>query len=90
MASRCKVTLYTRIERSGAAEWEPGVPGVNRYFEFSGTHSSDPSQENKLFQKASPSIDFKLGVANPNIDFEIGRDYYLDIVRAPRAGEPSE
>jgi hypothetical protein len=88
MASRAKVICNSRTERwAGKQEWEPGVLAVNRHFEFSGTFSTDPTHENKLFQKASPMIDFKITVANPNVDFEVGREYYLDIVRAPRDGD---
>ncbi len=43
------------------------------------------SDENKSFWAASPSGSFKLGWVNPNVDFQPGKEYYLDIQEAPAA-----
>jgi hypothetical protein len=87
MAVRCKVVLNERYDRNpGMQTFTPPHgekgPAVQRYFVFNGVFSDDPESENKMFQEASPSIEFKLGCSNPAVDFEPGREYYLDIVKA--------
>lgn len=56
-----------------------------RYFEFAGVvKTDDPKSENRVFAKASFQFEIKLAVSNAAVDFEPGREYYVDFAKAPR------
>jgi hypothetical protein len=52
-----------------------------RSFEFGGSYPQTGVDENERFWDATPSIELKLSIQNANVDFEVGKHYYLDFVR---------
>lgn len=54
----------------------------NGYKDASFTPVMSGSEENKSFWAASPSGSFKLGYVNPNVTFEPGKEYYIDITKS--------
>ena len=56
----------------------------HREFEFNATYKDDPTHENKAFWEATPQFEMRMTIQNPDADFEVGREYYLDFVKAPR------
>jgi hypothetical protein len=51
----------------------------------SGGYPADGSDEDNSFAKFSPSVDFKLSIANPALigTFEPGQTFYCDFVAVP-------
>lgn len=39
------------------------------------------SEENKRFFDSTPSGNLELGVVNPEVSFDIGSEYYLDLTK---------
>ena len=69
--------------------WPYGPNGekqiCNRSFKFTGVvKSGDPTNENQQFARASFQFSIELAVANPNVDFEPGQEYYVDFTPAPQ------
>lgn len=60
-------------------------PGGQKNVEMTPVYSNDPNSENKKFWDASPGGQFKLNWINPNVSFEPGKEYYLDITEAPQS-----
>jgi len=86
MAIRAKVTCISRLERPvNGARIDP-ASGCYREVEFQAVMGG-ANDENKSFSKYTPSLALKMTVTNPDADFEVGREYYIDFVRAPRAGD---
>jgi hypothetical protein len=52
-----------------------------RQFTFVGSYPQTGIEENEKFWDATPSFEMKMGVQNANVDFEVGKHYYLDFVR---------
>lgn len=53
----------------------------DRGFKFTGViKSGDPTNENQEFARASFQFSIALDVANPNVDFEPGKEYYVDFI----------
>lgn len=57
--------------------------GGNKDVHMSPVYGDSP--ENKAFWAASPGGEFKLNWVNPNVSFEPGKEYYIDISLAPAA-----
>lgn len=64
--------------------------GGGRDVEMSPVYSNDPNSENKAFWNASPGGSFKLNWINPNVSFEPGKEYYLDISEVPAPQKQGE
>lgn len=73
MTTRCKFTCQSKTITSS---------GENQTNTFEFVPVTGNSEENKQFWKWTPSGSFKLGCVNKNVDFEIGKDYYIDISEA--------
>lgn len=43
---------------------------------------NDGTPENERFHKYTPSGTLEISVDNPNVNFELGVDYYLDFTKA--------
>lgn len=56
-----------------------------RDFVFSAIYADDKgsADENRRFWDATPGFELKTTITNPEVDYEVGRDYYIDWVRAP-------
>ena len=98
MAVRAKVICKSReafgcwsgkVNGEVVASATNGESFCNRTFVFEAVISGD-SDENKSFSRWTPSLQLTMNVTNPDCDFEPGREYYLDFVRAPRANELPE
>lgn len=89
MAVRAKVICTgrnTRPQYDGTVNHEREVTAdgkCHREFTFGGVYSQDPNHENKVFTDHTPSLEVKMTVTNADVDFEPGKEYYLDFVRAP-------
>lgn len=70
MTTRCKFVCVSKTIR-GAGE------NKNNEFEFAPV--TNGSDENKTFWKWTPSGSLKFSCLNPAVDFETGKNYYLDI-----------
>jgi hypothetical protein len=57
------------------------APENNNYFRFE--PKADGSPENKEFWKWTPGGGLNFSCTNPNVKFEVGKDYYLDLTEAP-------
>lgn len=53
--------------------------GENRSNRFEFTPVTDGTPEDKQFWKWTPSGRLEFSCLNPNVDFEIGKTYYLDL-----------
>jgi hypothetical protein len=76
MSTRCKFVLTSRKQNS----WSTAE-------EFIFTPQYDTSiPEDRRFQKASPSGEFKIFVDNPVVqeNFRLGASYYFDITEVPK------
>lgn len=73
MITRCKFACVSKTI-SGAGE--------NQTNTFVFTPVTGGNDENKSFWKWTPSGKLEFNCLNPNVDFEIGKDYYLDITLA--------
>jgi hypothetical protein len=47
------------------------------------TYSNDPESENKQFWDATPGGQYNINYVNKNIEFLVGREYYIDVTLAP-------
>jgi hypothetical protein len=49
------------------------------------SYPADGSDEDNTFAKFSPSANFSITIANPNLfgQFNVGEKYYVDFTRAP-------
>jgi hypothetical protein len=73
--TRCKFTCTSKtITGSGENQ--------TNSFVFSAV-TSNGTDENKKFWKYTPSGQLKFDCLNKEVDFEIGKDYYLDISVVP-------
>lgn len=45
----------------------------------------DGTPENQRYSKATPSGSLEILVDNPDVNFRLGRDYYLDFSEVPEA-----
>lgn len=73
MKTRCKFVCVSKEIRGG---------GENQQHRFEFTPVSGGSDENKNFWKWTPSGKLEFSCLNPNIDFEVGKEYYLDLAPA--------
>lgn len=50
-----------------------------------GPYPADGLDENNSFARFSPSVDFKISIANPALigTFEVGQTFYCDFIPAP-------
>lgn len=95
MTIRCKFKV-DQIDRinSYKSEKQPDGSYKNVPFEMRSVKMSpvygngDPSHENTKFWQASPSGQFTLGTVNLTAvdSLELGGEYYIDIVPAPKVG----
>jgi len=51
-------------------------------FEFHPVYSDDENSENKKFWEATPSGKLEFQCLNPDVKFEAGKEYYIDISEA--------
>lgn len=70
---RAKFKCTTKTER----HWTAGQVK----YDFSAV-TADEVPENARYHKYSPSGTFEITVDNPNVTFELGKSYYLDVVEA--------
>lgn len=70
MSTRCKFVCISKTIR-GAGEQE------QKSFEF--TPVTGGSDENKSFWKWTPSGKLEFSCLNPDVEFEVGKEYYLDL-----------
>lgn len=47
------------------------------------TYSNDPKSENKAFWDATPGGQYSINYVNKNIEFLVGREYYIDVTLVP-------
>lgn len=73
MSTRAKFTCQAKTIRG---------TGENQQNTFEFTPVTGGSDENKSFWKWTPSGSLTLGCVNPSVNFEPGKDYYLDITPA--------
>ena len=55
-----------------------------RVYEFSAV-CNDGTPENDRFHKYTPNGTISITVDNPNVEFEIGKAYYVDFSKVPEA-----
>lgn len=65
---RCASVMFYGADLSAAS---------NRQFTFSAVYDTD-TPENQRFSQATPWGELKMNVSNPDVDFEAGKQYYLD------------
>lgn len=70
IVSRCKFKCDSKQIMNG---------GDARTVNYSFTPVTSDSPENKSFWKWTPTGKLEISCANPNVDFEPGKEYYLDI-----------
>ena len=80
MAIRAKVVCMSRLERPVNGTRVDPASGCYREIEFQAVTGS--GEENKSFSKWTPTLGLKMTVTNPDADFEVGREYYIDFVKA--------
>jgi hypothetical protein len=68
--TRAKFTCQSETKHA----WNPAVRG----FKFSAAYDPD-IPEDQRYAKATPTGNLEITVDNPNVNFEIGKSYYLDI-----------
>lgn len=73
MSTRCKFTCISKTIQGS---------GEGRVHGFSFGPISGNSAENKEFWKWTPSGRLEFSCTNPNVDFEPGKEYYIDISEA--------
>lgn len=73
MVTRCKMTCTTKK----TAEWQG-----QREFTFTPVYDADPTSENGKFFTATPSGNLTIGCLNEAVDFEVGKEYFIDITPA--------
>ena len=67
--TRCKFKCTKKSEHEGD----------HKSFEFAPVYSQDENSENKKFWKFTPSGKLEFVCVNPNVDFEVGKEYFIDI-----------
>lgn len=83
-----EATLYTTFPVTGAdgkPDLGKSVSVEMRTLKFSPVYGKgDPEHENTKFWKASPSGSITLGTVNPEawVQFEMGKEYYVDFTAA--------
>lgn len=65
-----------------------GVTVCNRQFKFQAVCGKDG--DNSDYSRWTPSMEITMSVTNPACDFEPGREYYVDFVKAYDAREKPE
>jgi hypothetical protein len=60
--------------------------GENQQIDFRFNPVTGGSDENKKFWKWTPSGELKFSCLNPSVDFEPGKEYYLEISEAQQQG----
>lgn len=80
MATRAKFRCNTETVK----RWGPSDEQVTRSYEFMAQYDPD-LPEDQRFAKATPSGTLTIQVDNPNVVFEPGKAYYLDITEAESA-----
>lgn len=80
MATRCKFVCSSITDHGKDHNGKK-----KRSVDMNAVYSADPNHENKAFWDASPGGNFKLSWINTNVDFEVGKEYYLDITEAPES-----
>lgn len=70
MNTRCKFTCVSKTTRGA---------GENKTNEYEFTPVTSGSDEDKSFWRWTPSGSLKFACLNPNVDFETGKTYYVDI-----------
>ena len=61
----------------------PAEDGSHVTYAFSAVYG-DGNEENAKFFKFTPSGQLSLGCCNPEVDFEVGAEYYLDFTKAEK------
>lgn len=83
-----RITARAKFRCNAIEFWaDPADPGSARTYTFSAVYDTS-TEENKRFTKATPWGEMKMRVDNPNVRFEIGKYYYLDLSEVPV--EPTE
>lgn len=57
---------------------------AQRFYEFTAVYD-DGTPENKRYAKYTPSGRLEITVDNPAVEFELGKDYYLDFTPVDEA-----
>lgn len=57
---------------------DPADPQTGRQFTFTAVYDTS-TPENKRFATATPYGEVKMNVSNPDVSFEYGKEYYLDL-----------
>jgi hypothetical protein len=73
MTTRCKFTCQSKTLRGS---------GENAQVEYEFTPVTGGTPEDKSFWKWTPSGKLNFACLNPNVNFEPGKTYYLDISEA--------
>lgn len=58
--------------------------GENRTNDYEFTPVTGTSEENKGFWKWTPSGKLQMSCTNPKVDFQPGKEYFVDITEAPQ------
>jgi hypothetical protein len=74
MTTRAKFRCSVEINKT----WGPTPESVTRAYEFTAVYD-DGTPENQRFAKRTPSGNLTIQVDNPDVRFEPGQLYYLDI-----------
>lgn len=54
------------------------VEGFDYYFEA--VYDDDPESENGKFFKYTPAGSISISIVNPNVDFEVYKEYFVDFL----------
>lgn len=71
----CTLTKTSRQNKE-TGQWEPTVA---KTWKLSAV--STGSDENKLFFASTPYGTIEMNIVNPEVEFELGADYYVDFTR---------
>jgi len=74
------MTVRAKFRCNSVTQFTSGAGGSRRY-NFSAVYDTS-TPENARFTKATPWGDLSMNVDNPDVDFEIGKSYYLDFAEA--------
>lgn len=80
MRVRAKFRCNTETHK----KWGPTDEQVTRSYEFTAVYDTE-TPEDQRFAKATPSGSLTIQVDNPDVSFEPGKAYYLDITPAEGA-----
>ena len=67
---------------------EPKDRAANRQFVFNAIYDTS-TPENERFSTATPYAKLELNVSNPEIDFTVGTEYYLDLTPVENQQPPA-